>query len=358
MLNRLSLALVGALLLVAGCDSEDPVVEADVRVMSQNLYLGGDLFSLLAPSCDGPAFLGCVAQLYATIEASNPQARMEAIAAEIVAADADLVGLQEVSTYYVQAPADNLPGGAGTDATEVTYDFLQLLLDALEDEGVTYTVASRSDNSDVEFPATANGMDFFDVRYQDADVILAKEGVSTSNAQETEFGTLLTIAVGGVDQTFVRSYQSVDATVDGLRFTFVNTHLEVGGEAALVQQAQGAELVADIQAISGPLVLVGDLNTDGGGTTTSTYALVTDASTGLVDAAGSGAGTATCCQDADLRNEDSEHSTRIDFVFVRNGTVTSFNTILTNAADKTADDLWPSDHAGVWAQLTLTNAEV
>ena len=356
MKRTLSLALVGAFVLVAGCDTENPPAEASVRVMSQNLYLGGDLFTLLDPSCNGVAILGCVAQLYATIEASDPEARMAAIAAEIASVEPDLVGLQEVSTYYTQTPADNLPNGAATPATNKTYDFLELLLDALEDEGLTYTVASRSDNSDVEFPATADGSTFFDVRYQDADVILAKQGVSTSDAEEVVYNSLLTIDVGGTPQTFTRSYQSVMATVDGLDFRFVNTHLEVGGQASIIQQGQGSQLVSAISATGGPLVLVGDLNSDAAGTGTTTYALVTDTSTGLVDAAGSGAGDATCCQDADLRNDASDLSTRIDLILVRNGTVTGFDTILDADADM-VDGLWPSDHAGVWADLTLTNVE-
>ncbi len=61
-------------------------------------------------------------------------------------------------------------------------------------------------------------------------------------------------------QTFVRGYQTVEATVDGLAFTFVNTHLEVaGGQAGIAQEAQAAELQAAIDAIGGPVVLVGDL---------------------------------------------------------------------------------------------------
>lgn len=348
-MSRTLLSVLLALLLlpVAGCDSDgDGGTTASVRVMSQNLYLGGDLFTLLEPECDGAAIVGCVAQLYGTIEASDPAARMAAIAAEIARVDPALVGLQEVSTYYVQAPGDNLPGQAGTPATTVTYDFLELLMDALEDEGADYRVVSRSDNADVEFPATTDGQTFFDVRYQDADVILARSDVQTSGNQEASFQNLLTIPVGGADQTFVRGYQRVDATVDGLSFAFFNTHLEVGGQAEPIQVLQASELVPVLSATTGPVVLVGDINSDGNAAGTSYQSLTVP----LDDAFTVGAG-ATCCQAADLRNAASQLQTRIDVVFYRGFDAVAESEVVLDEPGDRVGGLWPSDHAGVWAEL-------
>lgn len=354
MTRPLRFTLLAALVLLAGCDSTDETVETSVRVMSQNLYLGGDLFTVVAESNAQLVPLR-VAQLYGTIQASDPATRMAAIAAEIARVGPDLVGLQEVSTYYVQTPGDNHTGSP-TQATNKTFDFLDLLLDALEDEGVSYRVASQSNNSDVELPATADGTTFFDVRYQDADVILARQGVETGNPVETRYQTLLTVAVGGVSQQFVRSYQTVDATVDGVEFTFANTHLEVGGQAAIIQLAQGTALAAEISTLSGPVILVGDLNSDAGGGGTATYGVITAANTGLVDAAGPGAGTPTCCQAADVRNATSQLDTRIDLILTRGFTTSGFETVLNTPSDRTSGGLWPSDHAGVWADLDISVA--
>ncbi len=349
-LSFLPTSLFFALIVLAGCDSTD--TDATVRVMSQNLYLGGDLFTVTAEA--NPQMVPLrVAELYATIEASDPAERMAALAAEIARVRPDLVGLQEVSTYYVQQPGDNLPGGAATQATTVTYDFLALLLDALEAEGVTYSVASRSDNSDVELPATTNGQTFFDVRYRDADVILARSGVQTSGASETEYVTLVTVTVAGQDLSFVRSYQSVRATVGDATFRFFNTHLEVGGQAGPIQEAQGAELKAALGTVSGPAILVGDLNSDAGGTGTATYSLF---ATDYRDAAGNGTLNATCCQAADLRNGTSSLTTRIDLIFSRGFDLKRYETVLDAPSDRTDSGLWPSDHAGVWADLELTEA--
>ena len=341
-----AVSALALLVLVAGCDSGSSET-AEVRVMSQNLYLGADL-NVVAAEPNPQLIPLRVAQFYGAVQATNPAERMAAIASEIARVRPALVGLQEVSTYYVQSPGDNLPGGAGTAATAVTFDFLQLLLDALAAEGVTYRVASRSDNSDVELPATTNGQAFFDVRYRDADVILARQDVSTTGAVDGQFTTLLTVPVGGVNQTFIRGYQSVRATLDGFAFTFFNTHLEVEGFAA-IQTAQAAQLNTLVAAATGPVVLVGDLNSDAGGTTNSTYATLTAS---LTDAFGSGAGTPTCCQSPTVVNTTSEHDTRIDLILFRGfESVGQTETIFDALSDRTASGRWPSDHAGVWAEL-------
>jgi endonuclease/exonuclease/phosphatase family metal-dependent hydrolase len=341
-----AVSALALILLVAGCDSGSSET-AEVRVMSQNLYLGADLNTVAAEP--NPQMIPVrVAQFYGAVRATEPAERMAAIASEIARVRPALVGLQEVSTYYVQSPGDNLPGAPNTQATAVTYDFLQLLLDALAAEGVTYRVASRSDNSDVEFPGTTDGQTFFDVRYRDADVILARSDVSTTGAVDGQFTTLLTVPVGGTNQTFIRGYQSVRATVDGFSFTFFNTHLEVEGFAQ-IQTAQAAQLNALVAAATGPVVLVGDLNSDAGGTTTSTYATITAS---LTDAFGSGAGTPTCCQSPAVVNTTSEHDTRIDLILFRGfERVAETETIFDALSDRTASGRWPSDHAGVWAEL-------
>lgn len=350
LMRLLGLALCALALLTAGCDSDDDDggggVEASVTVMSQNLYLGGDLF--LVANETVPAMVPVrVAELYATVEASDPAVRMAAIAAEIARVDPALVGLQEVTTYAVQSPGDAITGGT-KPATDVTYDFLQLLLDALQDAGADYRVVSRVDNSDVEFPGTTDGQTFFDVRYRDADVILARADVTTGTPTEQAFGALVTIPVAGVDQTFVRAFQHIPATVGALAFTFANTHLEVGGAAEPIQNLQAFELRAALAALTGPVVLVGDINSDGTTGGSSYTTLTTD----FEDAAPGGG--PTCCQDADLGNETSALRTRIDVVLSRGFARTAATEVVLDDPADRAGGLWPSDHAGVWAELVAT----
>ena len=344
---------------LTGCDPPEPR-GAEVAVMSQNLYLGGDLFQLLAPECSGTpgnpvALPVCVDRLYTEVVASDFAARAEAFADEIARVRPVLVGLQEVTTYYVQAPGDNLPGAPNTPATEVTIDFLDLLLGALADRDLDYMAVSISRNADVEFPAFDGG-GFYDVRYRDADVVLALDDsdVTIGATEEHAFATLLEIPIGGTVQTFFRGYQTVDATVEGFRFTFSNTHLEVGGSAGPIQEAQAAELAGVIGALAGPVVLTGDLNSEADGSGTGSYATLTGS---LADVFGRPDLEAepTCCQAPDLQNEASALDARIDFVLYRGfDRVMEAETVLDAPGDRVESGgllLWPSDHAGVATRL-------
>ena len=341
---------------------------AEVPVMSQNLYLGGDLFQLLDEDCTSTAanplaLPVCVDQLYDQIVASDFGARAESIADEIARVRPALVGLQEVTTYYVQHPGDQLPdvidGRPATQATEVAIDFLDLLLRALAERDLDYMAVSINQNSDVELPAFDGGA-LYDVRYRDADVVLALDDpdVATGATVERTFGALVTIPISGTPQTFVRGYQTVDATVDGFSFTFVNTHLEVGGNAGPVQEAQASELDAAIGAIGGPVVLVGDLNSEADDSGTGSYALLTEALDDVYDRPNLRA-KPTCCQAAHLQNSTSELDKRIDFVLYQGfDRVKKAETVLDEPGDRVESEigsevrlLWPSDHAGVAALL-------
>lgn len=351
MLRSLTLATALILLVTSswGCDSGDDGPTGSVIVMSQNLYLGGDIFAVTTAT-DANQVPGIVARIYGDALASDFEARAESIADAIEDANPHLIGLQEVTTYRTQSPSDYITGNTSVNASTVTVDFLAILLDALADRGLNYRVASTSPNADVEFPATTDGQSFFDVRYSDADVILARSDVQTSNPVEASFSILVTVPVGGVDQTFVRGYQRVNATVDGFSFTHVNTHLEVGGAAAQAQETQASELVNRMRGIDGPIVFTGDINSAADGSTTTSYAQLT----GTFTDPGIGTGP-TCCQASDIRNASSSLTTRIDFVMFRDfKSASSYDVVLDDPASRVtsgSDLLWASDHAGVVATL-------
>jgi endonuclease/exonuclease/phosphatase family metal-dependent hydrolase len=348
-----SLALASALVLLSltswGCDSGDDGPSGSVTLMSQNLYLGGDIFAVTQTS-NPNQIPGVVGQIYGDALASDFAARAVSIAAAVEAANPHLIGLQEVTTYRTQTPSDYITGNTSANATTVTVDFLAILMAALADRGLNYRVASTSPNADVELPATTDGQTFFDVRYSDADVILARSDVQTSGAVEASFNQLVTVPVGGVDQTFVRGYQHVTATIDGFTFTHLNTHLEVGGAAAIAQQIQAAELINVMRAIDGPIAFTGDINSAADGSTTNSYSQLT----GTLTDVGIGTG-ATCCQASDIRNASSTLTTRIDFVMHRGfKSASNYDVVLDDPASRVSSGgglLWASDHAGVVATL-------
>ncbi|MEL6616850.1 MAG: endonuclease/exonuclease/phosphatase family protein [Bacteroidota bacterium] len=351
MRRPLPILLALALLLpLTSCDSSDGPT-GSIVAMSLNLYLGADIFVLTQEP--NPNLVPVrVAEVYGAALASDFTARAESIADAIQAEDPDLIGLQEVTTYATQTPSDYVTGTTEPNATNVTVDFLDILLDALAARGLDYRVASTSNNADVEFPATTDGQSFFDVRYRDADVILARSDVQTSGAVENSFNALVTVPVGGVDQTFVRGYQHVTATIDDFTFTFVNTHLEVGGDAAPIQFLQATQLKGVIDRLDGPVAFTGDINSAADGSTTDSYAKIIEALTDPL----AGGGEPTCCQDSDLLNATSDHTTRIDFVMHRDFEGATDTRAILDTPDTRVTTAggtrWATDHAGVVSTLT------
>ncbi len=121
-----------------------------------------------------------------------------------------------------------------------------------------------------------------------------------------------------------------------------------------VQASQALELRTELQATELPIILVGDLNSAADGSSTETYADFRDAGYGDAWAVvGSGPGH-TCCHDVDLMNATPELAKRIDYVLYLGGVeAIAAQVVGDEVADITPGGLWPSDHAGVVATLTV-----
>ena len=132
----------------------------------------------------------------------------------------------------------------------------------------------------------------------------------------------------------------------------LNTHLEAFAEENRIAQAQ--ELVDILSDETLPIILLGDFNTRAPNGTAYQILL----SAGYVDVwqmDSEGTGN-TCCQDDDILNEVSDHSVRIDQIFVRNLELPASvltHTVGDTPSERLSSGLWPSDHAGVVAHLLL-----
>jgi endonuclease/exonuclease/phosphatase family metal-dependent hydrolase len=337
-----------------------------VKVMTRNLYLGADLIPVVT-SMTIEEIPMKVAALYKTMQASDIPARAKALADEIATAEPDLVGLQEAVVFYKQVPSDFNFAAPALNADKVEIDFVQLLLDELMARGKEYVTAVISKNSDVEFPA-ADDVQPFDVRMTDRDVILARKGarVETANPMATLYPTHLkfSIPIGsptGVPVDLVRALARVDATVAGARFTFANTHLEVGSGGnnpqaqallAPLQEGQARDLLNLLKPVNGPVVLVGDFNSAADGSTTMSYATVAGSFSDAYAKLNPGMPGFTCC--TDIMAPTFTATTRIDLVFFRGGVgAQAIEYVGTDPAKRTPSGLWPSDHAGVVATLQV-----
>jgi endonuclease/exonuclease/phosphatase family metal-dependent hydrolase len=335
-------------------------------VMTRNLYLGADLTPVITALASGnqTAIVTAATQTWAAVQATKPEERMAAIADEIVAERPAVVGLQEVTrwtTYSSYNPATGQAGGA-----QVRYDFLELLLKALADRGVVYHEVEGATAENFASPPipilTSTGLGA--VSLTDRDVILRRSNVKTTNAHTGQYQNVLTFPLppegAAGDLPVKRGWGSTDVRTKLATFRFVNSHLEAFGipgfpaEGLRVLQVQ--ELLAAQAGITAqhgalPTVYVGDYNSEA--PSAPAYSLLAG-SVGH-DAwleTNPGDPGYTCCFNADLRGGTLD--SRIDLVLHTHGiTANSAEIIGDEVGDKTASGLYPSDHAGVVASLTV-----
>jgi len=316
---------------------------ASITVMTRNLYVGASFSIFLGISTpnDVP---DRVAKVYEKILSSRFPSRAEAIADEIVQNQPDVVGLQEAFLLFVQSPSE---------ASALTMDYLQILLDALQRRHVHYAVAATTNNTDLAAKST-NGAT---IRLIDRDVILVRKDLPPGemivlNAQAKHFDMKATLDLSDIDVTLVRSWCSVDVRVRGKLARIVNTHLEEDF-FDLIQFLQADELLAGPLQTDLPVIALGDFNASEGSTA---YKIILKAgfkdSWPLVHPGDPGF---SCCQDEDLLNRTPHLKERIDFVLFRGDQINVHNVKLIGAQsfNRIPSGHWPSDHAGVVARLSI-----
>ena len=332
----------------------------ELTVLTRNIYLGADLAPIIGvPS---PQLIPIrTAAVWASVLATNFPERARAIADEIVRAQPDVIGLQEVSLWRTQFPGDaHLPNSVA--ATDTAFDFLQILLDELAARGQRYVVASVAQGVDAElfyFTGTPGASLTRDVRMTDRDVILAKDNITIFNPAGAQYAAKVTMPLGGAGGpavTIPRTWTSVDVKFHGETFRFFNTHLEVeGGAFAPLQVAQGNEAIALLSTSPYPVIAVGDYNSPTDGSATPTYANLINAGYTdvwpLVTIADPGF---TAGLRGDLLGPVTDLNTRIDLALFRgNVTAVSAYRIGFQESNRTPSGLMPSDHAGLVATVRL-----
>lgn len=363
----IALLLPGAALAKKKADHSDRGKGKVVNVMTRNLYLGADLTpAIQAPTL--PAFVQANGQILREVTANNFPVRAEGLADEILAAQPDLVGLQEVALWRT-APPSLTPVVTGVPtATTVRYDYLAELLAELNQGKTRYEVVVVQNEFDLEAPGDENGVagDGPNPTIPDAeingrltmrDVILARAGggVHTRNPQSANFTTNLVVPVAGVPVAVKRGWTAVDAKVRGSGwFRFVNTHLEAFHP--LIRQAQAAELVAPTGPATStlPVVLVGDLNSDDDTVEgADRLAYQTLLAAGMVNR--STDDPLSCCLDSSLLavgagGSEADFDHQVDHILTRNPQLITLQYSAVSGIQP-VNGFWNSDHAGVFSAL-------
>lgn len=321
--------------------------QLQVTAMSYNLFQGSELTD--AASATTPAqLLAAVATDYGQVQATNFPERAQAIAAQAESANPDLIGVQEAALWQTGAFSATYPP---PPPTTVSYDFVKILVNALAAHGLHYAPVAVTNNFTIAGPGLFPS-GFMNVQLTDRVAILARTDVplTITNAQTGNYthNAVLNTFQGPI--TLTGGWAAVDATLGGHTLRFVTTHLDPN--SATVGTAQATELVNGPLATTLPVVLTCDCNATPG---TATYQVLTGA--GLKDSwmqAQTGEPGYTCCQSPTLLNPASTLASRIDYIFSRGGGLTAADADVVGAdpgGRTTPSGFWPSDHAGLLAEL-------
>jgi hypothetical protein len=391
----------------------------DIEVMTQNQYVGTDLIALVTE----PDFNAAAIDALKNRAESLPGERAKALAALIAKRRPALVGLQEVYSFTcLEFPAiadrkgcDNpMIAGAFTDQLADTlaalngdYEEAATVVDLDLPNGLTLPDGSPLPVALPGIPITFDGMTIY-LSVIDRDVILARKGVPYTKVLYNAICPLpsedgcnfqfvasaeLTVNVPNVGRVpvlvkFQRGFVGVDATVDTVRYRFVNTHLETrlesfGESGRYFQSAQAAELL-QFMLVYGPpepgrkLLLVGDMNSDPRDevfpsvppgfpsivavppyqqfTALASFTDIWTKRPGAMTSRGGPLVGFSCCQAEDLLNRKSELYERVDLIFslAPPRKVQDARLLGESVSDKTPPPgrgLWPSDHASVAARV-------
>lgn len=384
-ISHLLCLLLGIAILVAPVSSafsEEP----KAKVMTRNLYLGADIFKVVAAAQTNPASIPyVVAEVFQTMLYTNFPARAEAIADEIARYKPQVIGLQEVSTFYIQTPGDFMIGNP-TPAEDLVIDFYTVLDGALKARGLEYEAFTVT-NADVEMPMIDPNSPTYlsDARMVDHDVILVRKGHDATEVLANNYATNVGLDIGGVYVEFTRGFVAVDVDVQGAIYRFVATHLEVRSDPQsvfrVVQAAQMQELIATLDYLSSvdpkPIIMVGDLNSSPEDVPGYGYHPVygwLPYVPPYMQAVGSGYLDSWLLQDKYdegytsgfdelVSDPTAELTSRIDHIFLDPGDLSVEKVSATVVGDEVIDmvpnpgdpgsNLWPSDHAGVVSKIKL-----
>jgi hypothetical protein len=359
-----------------------PPSSMDVQVMTQNQYVGANLFPLIPALASGnPAVINsALVGVISAISANRTVDRVSALSREILDRKADFVGIQEAWLIWCEpidaAPCTNpeFAGAWGDHLAQTEY----LLAGA-------YTKAAYIENFEFGYPFwDSQGNQGF-AYVLDRDAVFVRNGITYSlPVPGTDYPCAVPFLAGSgctfnvntplnfdedeeAEAYILHGFMVVDATVGGKPYRFVNTHLENGyvdGFPGVIQSAQAVQI---LQATAGTpaatkLIIVGDMNSDPSDAVdpdspipATPYMLFAGA--GLFDVwlyrPGDVLGL-TCCQAEDLMNRASMLTRRIDLILTREEprTVKDARLIGEVAADRLGPpgrSLWTTDHASVAA---------
>lgn len=265
---RKILAIVGFVALsIAPATASD----AALTVMSRNLYLGADVGVAMELI---PDFSAAAQFMWNQVAATDFTQRAPALAKEVIAQDADVVGLQEATRWYCKK---NL-----WSKKVIIFDFTKEFLAATKAAGSEYVLASK-DGTDalnigysipaipyltmVEDPASFQpifGSDKAACGFEIGDAIVVKKSLAGQVKMVGNTEYVASYSIIPKLMTIYRGYTWIDLDHNGGLVRIVSTHLESLWDSNKVPNAalQAAQLINDLSRTKTPTIVVGDFNSD------------------------------------------------------------------------------------------------
>lgn len=257
--------------LLASLATPAQAVDHPLTVMTRNLYLGADVGVAMELI---PDFSAAAQFMWNQVQATDFTKRAPVLAAEVVAADADVVGLQEATHWYCKK---NL-----WSKKVIVFDFTKEFLAATRAAGTEYVLASK-DGVDalnigysipalpyltmVEDPGTFQplfGSDRAACGFEIGDAIVVKKDLAKQilRVGNTEYDASYSIIPKIM--TIYRGYTWIDFDHNGSQLRIISTHLESLWDSNKVPNAalQAKQLISDLNKTTMPTIVVGDFNSD------------------------------------------------------------------------------------------------
>ena len=366
MLRSLLTALTAGALALTGAGAAQAA--DNVTVMTRNVFLGADLGPALKAT-DTASFIHAAGIIYRQLETTNFRKRAKGLAAEVQQRRPDLIGLQEVALWR-RGPVNITAITGKPAASEVYQDFLKILLKKVNAGKAQYEVVKIQKEFDFEAPADVDdnpqtgllGADA-DFRLTMRDVILKRKGagITTKDLRGGHYTkkNSFTVTIGPVTVTSIRGWLSARVQKkNGPWLTFANTHLEAFDDRTQVpsiRALQAREFAKAMGKVKGPLIAVGDYNSDSPGLVPGDE----QAFEALLKAGFKDIGTTTplsCCiatsDDMQTGGSIDEFDHRVDQIFTT--TPRKVKRVRTWVVGlEQSFGFWHSDHAGVVGKYTL-----
>jgi endonuclease/exonuclease/phosphatase family metal-dependent hydrolase len=333
-------------LLLAGLVRAD--TDPYLRVMTYNLYLGADLQPIITAPPD--QVVAEVKDAWHHVRATNFKIRAEAIADLITEEHPHLAGLQEVSLWQT-APID--------DPTHLTtkYDFLDLLLRELEQNGTPYEAVVRNPFASAVLPVSEDKL----LRFTQRNVIIAPAGrdedvFAVTDPVSVVYQARIPLTILGQPFEITRGYASLDVRFHGSWVRFATTQPEA--YSVPIRQLQAMELAGALSTSPYDVIVAGDINSEREFTGDSYQILIAAEYTDVWLETMPGVDGFTASFGDDLIGPPEELDHTVDYVLwtsdgCLDGVEGSGDVVGEEIDDQTTTGWWPSDHAGVVVSLDI-----